>query len=131
MALLEFLYYVFSPAWQHCKIGIWRGDYCDLWQRYATTLGSTMTEVIVFQCYGSEALETILFGYIWRMHVAGEVYEREAFASFIKFGRIMCLHSVQMPPERKQQLKDKENRVLLKKKRKENQKILTAFFQRK
>lgn len=61
----------------------------------------------------------------------GEVYEREAFASFIKFGRIMCLDSVQMPPERKQQLKDKENRVLLKKKRKENQKILTAFFQRK
>ena len=94
---MEFIYCVLSPAWQHCKVGIWQGHYEDLWQRYATTLGSEMTTVVIFQCQGRRALENIFFGYLRKLHVCNEVYEKEALQPFLQFGSVMCSDRCTMP----------------------------------
>ena len=88
--MAELLYCVMSPAWDHCKMGMWQGHYCDLWSRYSSTLGLDVTQVIVFRCHGRRALEQILFAYVRKFHVCGEVYEKAAFPSFLEFCGAMC-----------------------------------------
>ena len=109
------LYCASWPAWQHCKMGMWRGHYKDLWQRYATTLGSEMTTVIVFQYQGRQALESILFGYIRKLYVCGEVYERDAISLFLEFGDTMCEDKCNVPSDIQEKRQEEARRVLEKK----------------
>lgn len=109
---MEYIYCALSPAWQHCKMGIWRGHYADLWQRYATMLGADMTTVIVFQCTGRRALESILFGYVRKLHVCGEVYEAAALDMFLEFGNTMCEDKCNVPSEIEEKRQQEARRIV-------------------
>lgn len=93
----EYLYCVLSQEWGHCKLGMWKGYYRDLWARYGTVLGPDITDVVVFKCSGRRALEKVLLGYVRKLHISGEVYEKEAFTQFLELGSIVCDDSVPMP----------------------------------
>lgn len=91
---MEFLYCVTSQHWQDCKLGCWQGSFEDLWSRYATTLGSDVMSIVVFQCQGRRVLEQMLFGYTRKLHVCGEVYNAAAADLFMEFCNVMCMDSV-------------------------------------
>lgn len=99
----EHLYCVLSPGWEHCKLGRWRGHYCDLWSRYSTLLGPDITTVVVFECQGSLVLEKMLFTYARKFHITGEVYDKEAFQLFLEFCNAMCSDFVRLPTSRSQE----------------------------
>lgn len=105
----EYLYCVTADGWQNCKMGYWHGYYSDLWSRYATPFGPDETSLVVFACNGRQALEKILFGMVRTMHLSGEVYQRQAQDTFMKFCGVMCLDSI--PFTLSDRAKDKRDAV--------------------
>lgn len=93
----EFLYCVTARGWARCKIGVWQGQYADLWSRYATTLGPDEVKVTVFWCDGRRPLEKVVFGYLRKHHVSGEVFDQAAFQPFLHICSILCYDSVPIP----------------------------------
>ena len=83
-------------------MGRWRRHYAELWSCYATLLGVDMFTVVVFECQGSKVLEKMLFTYARKLHITGEVFEREALPLFLEFCNVMCGDSVRLPTSRSQ-----------------------------
>ena len=104
--MAEHLCCVLSPGWDHCKMGMWRGHYQDLWSRYATLLGPDITTVVVFGCQGSIVLEKMLLTYARKLHITGEVFHKEAFQLFLEFCNVMCDDKVRLPTSRNTEMRE-------------------------
>lgn len=128
--MVEHLYCVLSPGWDHCKLGRWSGHYVDLWARYATQLGPDLITVIVFECHGSRVLERMLFGYVRKLHLSGEVYLKEALEPFLQFCNVMCHDSVRQPTSRSIEERNVAKEVRRKRKQTEQENQQAAKKQR-
>lgn len=89
----EYVYAIKGECMTKYKMGRWRGSISKLMQRYTTPYGWG-SECIVFQVANSVESEKILFSILRPHHWRNELFDLQAFPSFLEFGTEFCLDSV-------------------------------------